>query len=68
MNSCLSEFLRLLKLTPTLPSQQYRTLRGQAIHGDIAGAEKGYARLMIQRRVPCGNRKNKGGAAQPRRV
>lgn len=68
MDMQLSEFLQLLKKTPNLTPQQYRTLRGQAVHGDLAGAEKGYARLMTQRRVPCGNRKNQGGAAQPRRI
>lgn len=68
MDTHISEFLRLLRNTPNLTPQQFRTLRGQAIHGDIAGAEKGYARLMKQRRVPCGNRKNQGGVAQPRRV
>ncbi|MDY6289998.1 MAG: hypothetical protein SPL86_00770 [Succiniclasticum sp.] len=29
-----------------LTRQQYRTLKGQAVHGDVAGAEKGLQRLL----------------------
>lgn len=61
----LSEFIKLLKNTPYLTPQQYRTLRGQAINGDLAGAEKGYARLM-QRRTHHGYPKNKSGTAKSR--
>ena len=38
----LYELLRELKLCRRfLTPQQYRTLKGQAVHGDVAGAEKG---------------------------
>jgi hypothetical protein len=67
MNRQLTEFLRVLKMTPSLTPQQYRTLRGQAINGDLAGAKKGYARLM-QRSVSHGHRENQSGASQPRRI
>lgn len=43
----LYELLRELKLCRRyLTSQQYRTLKGQALHGDVAGAEKGLQRLL----------------------
>lgn len=67
MNSSLTEFLRLLKKAPSLTPQQYRTLRGQAISGNLAGAEKGYARLM-ERRLYHADSKSQRGPAQPRRV
>ena len=43
----LYEVLRELKLCRRyLTPQQYRTLKGQALHGDVAGAEKGLQRLL----------------------
>jgi len=43
----LYELLRELKLCLRyLTPQQYRTLKGQALHGDVAGAEKGLQRLL----------------------
>lgn len=36
----------LKKCNKQISSQQFKTLRGQAIAGDIAGAEKGLAKLM----------------------
>ena len=43
----LYELLRELKLYRRfLTPQQYRTLKGQALHGDVAGAEKGLQRLL----------------------
>ena len=62
MNSSLTEFLRLLKKAPSLTSQQYRTLRGQAISGNLTGAKKGYARMM-ERRLYYANSKNQRGPA-----
>ena len=43
----LYELLRQLKLCRRfLTQQQYRTLKGQAVHGDVVGAEKGLQRLL----------------------
>ena len=43
----LYELLRELKLCRRyLTPQQYRTLKGQALHGDVTGAEKGLQRLL----------------------
>lgn len=43
----LYELLHELKLCRQfLTRQQYRTLKGQAVHGDVAGAEKGLQRLL----------------------
>ena len=43
----LYELLRELKLCRRfLTPQQYRTLKGQAVHGDVAGAEKGLQRRL----------------------
>ena len=39
-----NQFTDLLKRS-TLTEQQKRTLRGQALHGDLEGARKGYRRL-----------------------
>lgn len=39
-------FLTMVKRSRTLTPQQKSTLRGQALHGDIEGARKGYARLV----------------------
>lgn len=42
-----SRFLRLLKqYRRHLTVQQFRTLRGQALAGDLMGAQKGLARLL----------------------
>lgn len=42
-------FLDVLKASSNkLSDQQYRTLRGQALGGDIAGAYKGLDRLMSE--------------------
>lgn len=43
--SDLHKFFKLLKYSG-LPAQQKRTLRGQAVCGDLEGAKKGYERLM----------------------
>lgn len=41
------EFLeRLRKVQSKLDAQTYRTLRGQAISGDVQGAEKGLQRVL----------------------
>lgn len=37
---------RMKRSMGTLTPQQFRTLRGQALAGDVAGAEKGYEKLM----------------------
>ena len=37
-----------------LTNQQYRTLRGQALSGDLDGALRGLSKIMIMR---CGNKK-----------
>lgn len=43
----LKEFLQLLNNQRTnLTKQQYKTIRGQAFAGDIAGARKGLYNLM----------------------
>ena len=40
-------FIELMKKCKKhITAQQYSTLRGQALHGDLAGAEKGLAKLM----------------------
>lgn len=39
-------FLDLLKHTEALTLQQKRTLWGQAVHGDVKAARRGYDRLM----------------------
>ena len=46
----LYQLLHELKVWKThLTRQQYRTLKGQAVHGDVAGAEKGLQRLLQRR-------------------
>lgn len=47
MNATLeiSKFIRLLNKY-TLTKQQRKTLKGQAINGDLVGAKKGLARLL----------------------
>ena len=44
-------FLNTLKKTPRLTYQQRRTLWGQAVHGDLDGAQKGYDRIMQGKRL-----------------
>lgn len=39
-------FLEMVKRSPTLTPQQKRTLRGQALHGDLEGAMRGYKTLV----------------------
>lgn len=40
-------FLKMLDRNKNkLSSQQYKTLRGQAIRGDVSGAQKGLGRLL----------------------
>ena len=41
-----NSFLNTLKRSPYLTLQQRRTLWGQAIHGDIDGARKGFERIV----------------------
>ena len=56
----LYQLLHELKVwKPYLTLQQYRTLKGQAVHGDVAGAEKGLQRLL-QRRNDGNNKKAVG--------
>ena len=56
----LYQLLHELKVWKTyLTRQQYRTLKGQAVHGDVAGAEKGLQRLL-QRRNDGNNKKAVG--------
>ena len=44
------EFMHRLKLCRRyLTPQEYRTLKGQAVRGDVAGAEKGLQRLLQRR-------------------
>ena len=46
----LYQLLHELKVwKPYLTRQQYRTLKGQAVHGDVAGAETGLQRLLQRR-------------------
>ena len=45
-----SVFIRLLgKYRKTLPKQQLRVLRGQALAGDVAGAKKGLEKVLKRR-------------------
>lgn len=56
----LYQLLHELKVwKPYLTRQQYRTFKGQAVHGDVAGAEKGLQRLL-QRRNDGNNKKAVG--------
>lgn len=38
--------LEQIKLSPRLTREQKKTLRGQAVSGDLAGAEKGFRKLV----------------------
>lgn len=52
MHTELSDFMKLLKSNKdNLTRQQYKTVRGQALSGDIDGARKGLAKLLKRR---CG--------------
>lgn len=47
MNFRLNRFMKKLKNSrPNLTKQQYRTIKGQALSGDIDGAEKGLNSLL----------------------
>lgn len=47
MNFRLNSFMKKLKNSrPYLTKQQYRTIKGQALAGDIDGAEKGLNSLL----------------------
>lgn len=47
MNFRLNRFMKKLKNNrPYLSKQQYRTIKGQALSGDIYGAEKGLNSLL----------------------
>ena len=46
----LDEFMRLLKRNrENLTRQQFSTIRGQAIYGDIEGAKRGLDRVLKRR-------------------
>ncbi len=52
MNFKLKRFMKKLKNSrPYLSKQQYRTIKGQALSGDIDGAEKGLNSLLNRRCV-----------------
>ena len=47
MNFRLNRFMKKLKnKRPYLTTQQYRTIKGQALSGDIDGAQKGLNSLL----------------------
>lgn len=47
----LSNFIKKLKSnSPILTRQEFRTLKGQAINGDLIGAKKGLEKL-IERKI-----------------
>lgn len=59
MNFRLNRFMRKLKNSrPYLSKQQYRTIKGQALSGDIEGAEKGLNSLLHRRCVYEHNNRN----------
>ena len=59
MNFRLNSFMRKLKNSrPYLSKQQYRTIKGQALSGDIDGAEKGLNSLLNRRCVHVHNNRN----------
>lgn len=61
MNFRLNRFMRKLKNSrPYLTKQQYRTIKGQALSGDIDGAEKGLNSLLSRR---CAYEHNNRNAA-----
>ena len=61
MNFRLNSFMRKLKnCRQYLSKQQYRTIKGQALSGDIDGAEKGLHSLLSRR---CAYEHNNRNAA-----
>lgn len=51
MDTELTAFVRKLKANKKkLTYQQYKTIKGQALQGNIKGAEKGLCRLLNRRR------------------
>lgn len=59
MNFKLNRFMRKLKNNrPYLTKQQYHTIKGQALSGDIDGAEKGLNSLLNRRYVYEHNNRN----------
>lgn len=57
MNLRLNRFMNKLKNSRTyLTKQQYRTIKGQALSGDIDGAEKGLNSLLRRRMYEYNNR------------
>lgn len=44
--SSVKNFLNIIGHSKILTAQQKRTLRGQALHGDLDGAWKGYQTIM----------------------
>lgn len=59
MNFRLNQFMKKLKNSrPYLSKQQYRTIKGQALSGDIDGAEKGLNSLLNRRCVYEYNNRN----------
>lgn len=54
----INQFVKSLKTHQNkLSKQQMKTLRGQALSGDLEGAYKGLKKIM-KRTVPNGNTKN----------
>lgn len=52
MHTELNQFMKMLKINKeNLTRQQYKTVRGQALSGDLEGARKGLAKLLKRR---CG--------------
>lgn len=52
MHTELSDFMKTLKSNKeNMTRQQYKTVRGQALSGDLEGARKGLAKLLKRR---CG--------------
>lgn len=52
MRTELTEFMKMLKSNKgNLTHQQYRTIKGRALTGDIEGARKGLSKLLERR---CG--------------
>ena len=59
MNFRLNRFMKKLKNNrPYLSKQQYRTIKGQALSGDIDGAEKGLNSFLRRRCVYENNNRN----------
>lgn len=48
-----TSFLKQLKITP-MTVHQYHTLRGQALSGDLQGAQKGLNNIMNRRNSYAG--------------